>query len=73
MELDVTDRPNWKTLRTTVFDDGRELILKKYEHVDQRADYQIMLMNKADCELVEVMRDWYASIKRYEVLIDLIK
>lgn len=73
MELDVTDKPNWKTIKRNIFDDGRELILKKYEQIESGPDYQIMLMNKGDCELIEVMRDWYSSIKRFEVLVDLIK
>ncbi len=68
MELDVNDREDWKTLRSETFMDGRQLIMKQYGR-----DFQILLMDKNNCELAEIIGDFVCAHARFNVLIELIK
>lgn len=68
MKLDVTDREDWPTLKSEQFEDGRILIMKR-----SNQDYQILLLNKGDPEIVEVFTDSYSAVRRFSILKELIK
>lgn len=68
MELDVSDRADWPTLKSEAFDDGSLLILKYHQQ-----DYQILLIKKGDAVLVELFRDWHLAFNRFNRLKEILK